>query len=669
MGELTHDNILQLAKKYEKMKQSNLKIFNDYQALCTSSLTCDIPNITQNTVNITNQESAETEPRPKKRKYNNPTDMTWDELHEIILAKCQQDNEHRLKTYSDAIQTLQFAELYPKCLMQSERETFAKNVNGTNHATILLTKYTTICEEYLKRCKEKVGDRKISRGDGFSSTHTYASVYPCKWVESFLGYVDNHVGVHASFLENKLYRRIELPLMSYEPRVEKIYAVDLPYHMCRFLSSFGSVMFVPTPPDRDQFCCKYEKFSDSELLVHFSIKSNENETVCYRDFLKSPTEFCQNNSDFLNDSLCKTVRTLLMVHNNRRIKENKIFFSVLNNGDNKMYQLETVDTAANVAGSQIKFKKHLVSVPINVVSVFRAFILPNMEEYRIDRLHKLNMNSIDEFNNQNYEFIYSPFGKLLNFDQEATNDFYTLDTSLKTKTGLPQARHLHSSIPYMSCVVRLYSVLLQAAKAIAQVSDPVDQIKIESEHFVKNIIVHGNTIGSAPMIAFVPVFEAFPGLFYFSFLSEKIHQQQLEKNHDICDKIFDMFGKYVHFIPRLNKKGSKNTEEWVHDLILPEQIRYVSVENMVSLIDANKQHVRDITCSFLNKELFNYVATDREKLWTVFRTQIPEEHLLKDRVDTARVLYSGNHTAGIRAFFVTPISMGIKIEEIYSVKK
>lgn len=584
------------------------------------------------------------------------------DLHKIILQKCSAEIKDRKELYDNEVQTLLSAQLYPSLLAndsQCEDEL----------VPTVLTKYTNICSEYREKCKEMLQDRRMVVETSSHNVYSYPLLIPCEWVHTFLESMEflryNNISTRISFLENRLYRTIEIfSSASSLPKSRikhKTYTLDLPYHLCRFLSLFGTLIFTPVEQDKEQFSGTSKKFTDIELLVHFAIKlKNEN---LYKEFLKNELQFYKKKSVLIKELLEEAINAIIETLPSEK---KEICFGAKKSGDIKLYQRvneksTTDDNSTLSPNTVLHYKTYTFPVHPAIVTILRSFVLADIEQYRIDRTKAIIQNTKNEFEEKYFEYIYSPFGKFLNFDRKALNEFQSLESSVKYK-NLPTARNLYLEISHMPCMAKIYAFLAQAAFALRKVSDPVNGKTINLSILLDKIIFVGDTVGYPETISYMSVFEAFPGLFYFNFLNDFIENPRCAPS-EIIKNICTLFEYYTGFISRLNKTKSKDI--YMVDFIKPDNIRWISMENILSILRVNEKPIYDVMCNFINDSKTNREPLlNKEKQLDNFTK--PKTNVISTSLKIHEAYKSIDPVVKFQTFFLTPITM--TIEEVKDIQ-
>ena len=675
VDDLSDSNYLQLIKRYKKMKDDVCKIKSSYDALMTSSLTCGSPNIVVH--NHISNEKSQTVECLSETENKSHSDLTWDDIRELITEMSEKEQNTRNRIYSTEAQKFFVAELYPTVMKDDIFSAIRDDFNMEKHcARFIAMKYQEICEQYIRDCRKLVQDNRVlqtHQRDNIT-VFSYPIIFTCKWVADFCADVEtvltNEVETPFQFMkktcglmENKMYKTVSGADISTNLRskqktsIYKIYALDIPYHMCRFLSMFGSLLFVPTKLDK-QFQ-HIERFSDIELFLHFALKYHNEEK--YRHYLKNEVTFFKKNKRCIVDALKKAIALFLTCDT-----DNGIVYDVLKDGEIRLHVYEKIDDVSNLEkdpGSIQKYKTKLMEVPHDILRVLRTFMLANLDEFRKEYTRAYLENKMSEFEAKYAEYILSPLGKLLNFDKQVQSDFASFHSEIQGE--IPIARYMFSKIPLMPSIVNIYTTLLQAAYAIREICDPIDLKYIDPLIFLENVIVDGDLIEYPGTLSYISVFEAFPGLFYFNFVSPKHSERNGEVREEEMIAVLRLFEYYIGYIPKLSKCADLSTKTLMLDLIKPDSIRWINGNRIMCIHASQKRYINKIKCKFLNickkkkQQMFNMNADSK---WKYFIEQIPEKKLLKTDFQIERAYFSPDPKKSIRAFYTTPITMGIEVK-------
>jgi hypothetical protein len=691
LQQLIDGNCLQFIRKYKILKTNVNNIQASYNVLLSSSLASTVPNITvqQNIINDTNLSSSSDHSVGESAIEDAIANLNWDTIRTIVFDKCDLEIRRRNAKYDAEVQKIVKSELYPVMMKYDPLSSLKEDINIEQpYALLMATNYIKVCHQYMKAAKEIVGDKNILQkkiGDHLS-LYLYPIVNPCKWCLDFcntvelpdyvneeehaIQYIDNDVG----FLENKLYISVvgveAIDLSSMKRRknsksIHKMFALDLPYHMTRFLSIFGGVIFTPYKLDSTQFP-KIERFTDTQLLLHFALKY-DNEDL-YEEFIQDELAFYKKHEYHIPKVLNKAIQLLIQSDQ----KEGTIF-DVNKEGDIKIYMYEQTIENPNVprpSGVEIPIKRRLLEVPHEIMKVLRTFILPDINEFRKERGIALVIGKFKELQIKYAQWILSPIGKLLNFDTQAHVDFAHLDNDLCNK--IPIHRYLNPKISFAPCITNIYTLLLQTAYALREICDPIDFKDIKSSFLIHDIIIKGETRGYSNMISYMPVFEAFPGLFYFSFLFKALESQAFPnktilqaKGKETTD-IFRLFESYVNFIPKIIQKNTTISNVYLAECLKPDDIRWIKAEKILFIMGTYKKEIRKIRCRFLNtnrKKLDQTINQDNDT-WKYFAHPIGPKHVFKSDLEIEKSYFSTSMKNALQAFYKTPITMGMEIKTL-----
>lgn len=681
--ELNNTSLIQLSRKQKALRDEVNRIKTSYDLLLSSSSTYGLPNITIHSNLNENQEMDSSCHTTCKCKGN---DLSWEELRNLLIIKCKTEREHTNNNYEKELKRLLISAFYPSVMEEDPLLSLKEDISIENYyALFIAAKYQEICKMYIREAKKLVQDKCIFQTKSTKNTVlcSYPIIYPCKWVLDFCNAVELPSVTHRTTkhqygcenhgsLERKLYISIqgtEIAENHGSKRQNKInsvqrsYSLDLPYHMTRFLSVFGTAVLVPDNLDRYQYP-KIERYTDIQLLLHFAIK-NQNEEL-YNEFLCSELEFFQKKRHLVVTALDKAIHLLLSN------KGDNIIFDVNKEGNIKMYWKEGVIESGNtskVQGTEQPIKKRLLEVPHEVMRVLRFFILPNIDEYRHERNVAQMTGTYKNFEQKYCQWVLSPIGKLLNFDKQAQKEFTTLDCELQDTISIH--RYLNPKAAFLPCVVNIYTLILQAAYSIREICDPIDYLDYSTALVLDEIIIDGDRIGYPGEVSYISVFEAFPGLFYFSTFSdtslESIDDESgLFVKDDRFTSIFRLFENYVSFIPKVDH--SKKKKLLMAEFIKPTDIRWINIEKILYIAGTCRGEICGVRSAlvnnFMKKGGFGFDSNSSN--WKYFITPIASEHILTTYPEIEKSYYSPNYKHAIGAFFRTPITMGIKIKMLES---
>lgn len=687
---LTKRNYEELYNKYKKSEEREEKTQIKNDLLLQSLNSKSIPSlIIEKTICSNVPENHEQTSRPNNDGLTWDTlhKLKWDTLREIIRTKSE-DKSERIKITCNEIQQLLQAELYPSVMNVEDPEHIINHNMSTEqyYSFIISTRYSTLCKQWKNIADTRVKDELITNDIGTSlSICTYPILIPCEWVRIFCNYVEfphrltnrnknDKIWKQISdknILENKLYLSIrgnkllrkngDVEIDEHEVQL-KTFAIDLPYHLCRFLGVFGSVLFTPTHEDSTQFKEK-ERFTDTQLLLHFAIKNNDNEK--YEAFLNDELEFFLNNQNYITKVFGDAVDLLIQCD-----KQNNDTKFILNkDGEVKLNEVKIIDLHQMTPTSgSTNIRRKISPVPHDVMRVFKSFIFPDINLYRRRRTLYTSNNDIQNFYNKNFVLIKSPFGKLLNFDTQARADINAFN-----KEHISLNRNVHSSTTECFSVYSLYMTLLQAAYGIRIFGDPDKRSYTNMSVVINSLIGNGEEHNIPKSIYYVPVFEAFPGLFYHFFLHKPFIKFSNEdkfldsyKNEDrkLEDILFELFENYSRSIKKLTRNNQLKTSQ--SECIFPDSIRWVSAQDIISLLCTCKQEIRTLMCHFIytNKhDEYKPCSNDAEtiKSWKFWYNQCRESHVLSGAPQISQTLKGTNDiTDKIRCFYKTPITMELE---------
>ena len=551
VNELTHKHCMTLLNRYKKMKHDVLKIEESFNALETSSLLCSVPVVEVKTIVTQNRNIEDSVSNQTGPTYS---ELSWNELEEIIIKKCQEESEERRKIHDFQVQSLLKAKLFPQIVLI---DPYIKDMQNDNYKYVanIMTNYNNICQDYIDRFQDKLKDKLISIKKSGVDVIKYPVIETCNWLDRFLENVETfsygpNITDHTSYMERRFYIWPFHYIKEDGKRI-KSFTLDLPYHMCRFLSLFSNVLFCPDESfsglglfEED----KMERISDTQLLIHFAIKYYNDEL--YKEFLKDPYTCYENRFEDISMSIKNAVREL--VNTPYSIKD--IAFKVDRDGQIKLVRNIIGNIENKDAGSFVKVNYEKVSIPQSICNVLRSFILRNSNQFIENRKLACKQNQLGRFEDEYFEYINSPLSKLLNFDSRAVSDFKKLRSN-KINSQSQLAMNYHFEIPTMNCIYRIYLLLLQAAFALLEVCDPIDFNipQIRSPSFINDIIVKGDVVGHQGILLFIPIFEAFPGLFYLHFFYKILpSNNDLNLQDDIRNiyGLFDFFSRNISMISK-----------------------------------------------------------------------------------------------------------------------
>lgn len=678
--ELNTTSLLQLSKIHKDFKEEVNTIKTSYNLLLSSSASCGAPNIT---IHSSINENVDTNLKCANKCQCADKDLSWETLRNLVIAKCHDEKEYRNETYQNEMKNMLISEFFPAVMEDNLLSSLKNKINTeNNYALFIATKYQEICRLYISQAKQSVCDKRVLETTVKQDPVLclYPITFPCQWALDFCNIVEvpsfitergkilQYMKSNTGGLENKLYTSIygteimeqsNVRQQRKTTSVHKAYALDLPYHMCRFLAIFGSALFLPDVSDRRQYP-EMERFTDTQLLVHFAIKYVDEDY--YNEFLKDELHFFKTKRSVVVSALNKAINLLLQTDD---IKDTK--FNVNKEGNVKIYKIVQKSDGTNntkTEGTVQEIKKAVIDVPYEVMKVLRTFILPNTEEYRKERTLSTVIGKLNNFKQKYALWISSPIGKILNFDKQAQRDFSTLENDLQGEIAIH--RYLNSKTAFLPCVTNMYTLLLQAAYGIREVCDPVD-LKTNVALIVDEIIINGDDIGYPMQICYLSVFEAFPGLFYSSALSQTL--QDFHNNKEIPSNddqlvIFRLFENYVSFIPKIRLSTKDTSKLFMSELIHPSDIRWVNAEKLIYILGTCKKEVLQVRCNLINTKKLKHAFESNDSQWKYFTCPISANNILKTNLDLEKSYYSPNWKSSLGAFFRAPITMGLKLTRL-----
>lgn len=676
--ELNHTALIQLSRAHKSMKDEVNKLKTNYNVLLSSALSCGVPNIT---IHSNMSENNDISPSNENKCNCNGKALSWETIRNAAVAKCNEEMEIRNDLYETEAKKVLISEFYPSVVKDDPYSSLKDDMSIESCCVMFIaTKYQEICKLYIKEAKKIVSDKSVTQSNSNKDICSFPIIYPCKWVIDFCniievpkfaderGQVIQHMNNNSGVLKNKLYTTVngfEVMQLSNHTKlnrmksVHKIYAMDLPYHMCRFLSIFGSAIFVPEQLHKNQFKT-IERYTDTHILIHFALKSHED---LYDEFLKDQLMFCKTRRSFLIQALNKA--TNLLISSNRC---SDVMFNINKDGNTKLYK-KTIDNQNCIkpTGTEQAFKKKLIEVPHEVMRVLRTFILPDIDEYKQDCMISTVTDSFKMFEQKYSQYIMSPIGKLINFEKQSQKEFSDLDKEQQGETSIH--RYLNPKAAFLPCMVNIYTFLLQAAYGIREICDPINLDNVDVTFLLDELIVKGEDIGYPSEISYLSVFEAFPGLFYYSTLSKSL-QDSLSYESDISttekkySDIFRLFENYISFVPKIVMKSNCLNNLHMTEFINPPDIRWVNAGKILLLIGTCKKEIQGIRCSLLNgyKKKHEVDFETNKSKWNYFISPISPKHILKTELDIEKSYFSPNLKCAYGAFYRTPITMGMDIK-------
>ena len=607
---LADGNRLEILHKYQKIQDDNRKLQSTYDQLLLSHFPCGKPDVAY-TVNI--QKSKETISSENEKDDTMIADLNWHYIRDGILQKYQKENEQRKKTYTDYQKNIQqylIAELY----MPED------SIDAQKHSLLFLAgKYCALCNELFQEAQDYI----MQIEHEYKQFNSFPLFTPNTWVSDFINLVElpqfitneeraiRYRNNEQGMLENILYLSVkgknineQMHTIESDEVAYRTFALDLPYHMCRFLSLFGSLTFEADIPYRKQFP-SIERFTDTELLVHFALKNSDD--LFYKQFLLACDKeaFFKCNISIITRALNNAVGLLINSFPNKL--GNKTEFSTNVHGNVILYKCDKIKNNQNniyPPDTEQRVIRQKEEIPADIMKVLRSFILPYIEEYQTDYEKMMFDCKQSEFEEKYAERILSPIGKLLNFDIQANIDFAKLNQS---RSNILINRCLQPTISTMYCVTEVYTILLQAAYAIREISDPVNLQEFDCSFLLPNIIVCGTEFNHPQILSYISIFEAFPGLFYYTFLAANMikkyfDRNAVERNDADENKIIALFKKYTTIITRLKLKNDITS---LTKFIKPDnyRVRHISVENIVSIYKTCKKDIQEIRNILLDKKV------------------------------------------------------------------
>ena len=656
IAELKQLNCDEIAKKYKKMKIKAEQSILKHNAFVSSSLASEEPKLViENTICESSQENFFL---PENIDISS---LDWDTLHDIILYKCEQDMTLRHEQHDVIVKNRQMrlAKLYPEIAVKpSIEDNLQKHMNiEQNYAQIILTTYNMICDFFIKSAKAKVQDTPIQKTD--PSICAYAIIQTHPWVEDFLNAVQkrNTMSSELDILNKKFFVSLK-GRRKIDDRISETnlsfrnYMLDLPYHFCRFLTLFGSVVFSPTTRDATMFE-KNERFTDTQLLLHFAIMSDQDERI-YKDFIRNEHSFCVRNQMYIAALFQKVINILDKCFPNDIMTD----FYTDNKGNMRLYKREPVHNlnVSHVSGDQQPMRKVPVEIPEDVVRILRPFILPDIKRFREDRQMDYNTGERDKFETLNFEYIHSPLAKLLNFDIQAqlekTNNIYEKETFCPISIN----KQLDPQIYSLPSMYNVYAILLQAVKLIQFIHKVTH---MNHSEILNYLIIDGNDINRPATICYVPIFEAFPGSFYLLFYKSLISKNNNNSKFIFMQEYseyFSLFERYSLLIPSVWKKQPKPFT-FQSEFILPTKVRWVNAIDIISLMLSSKKDIHVCRSKFIKDMRSVCEEEESNELLKYFQFHHPDGQELSSPIQIDKVVGSSNTIA---RFLRLPITMFLK---------
>ena len=396
------------------------------------------------------------------------------------------------------------------------------------HAEVLIRPYQVhynAARRALNELHRITAERRIElMRTGKSSTFdVLVTTVPSKWMVDFLSLFEKRCiydslnnGLLTREMENIFYKTSDVYRITPDARAVRAklrnYHCDIGYHCVRFAALFTTLRYIPKY-DIDQNI----SYTDFEMLCHFAMRRTDE----YEDFLMRP-------SDYLFGE-----------------KFNVYVRAIQNAVD--LLKASCIDSVFCVVDDQLQLCNgdDIVSVPENIIVCLVKDVMDNIERHEQERV----------IDNAGWDpRIFSPIGRMLNFDRRAAAEFMKIYKKLGPSAPEKVNGRLLRNIGKMECVTRVYAMLITASMTMYALKDETGIPNIEL--VIDRCVTYDL---STDTLLYNSTAEAFPGLLFYIMLKTWVGRMSDDKPPDMLMAFLNAFSMYVSRIPHLDSTMLQTT--------------------------------------------------------------------------------------------------------------
>ena len=607
--------------------------------------------------------------------------MTWEELSRA--AHTLADLKYRSQAVSS--EKIQSAVLFPQFFVDDDRQDDHSAMDDGAYSQLLVAPYFTHYNS-MKLALVEVGRRLEQKRNELGSRSPRqidiaTSVVPSQWMADFL-YVFGRAKTAGTqhypkpremadvFYATKDVRLIDDRGNSVPTQLRN-YTFDIGYHCVRFGSLYTTLPFNPV----NDIYMKPTVYADIELLVHYAIRTAENDDVRYDNFLRSPSSFLSGSKYMYMIEAVKCAARKIMSS-----FDNGLYFKA-----HSRYGVELMKRSQAVL-ADTTYTKEIAAVPDNVMVGLYLDVLENRIVYE-RRKEMAVFGGIRKLEARDMR-LESPIGKLLNFDERSIAEFEALYKEIEPRRPERVNAQLSDRVASFRCVHRVYAMLVSAAATIYAMRSSSEDSTLQVSFVLDRCMRHDPDTGA---IVYASTAEAFPGLLFYTILATPVRREDFEKinsttatditqpgvsspayfaNRPDRKAFFDTFGSYAFRIDSISK-AKVGTGFPVDVTSANEGMRWITNEDLAIIRASTGKQLAEAQSAFITLLAFN-AHSRNASTWLTDADVIAyfkDHRSTENRRGYHKLTEFHQSYTDVRAFFALPVMYSARADLIDTSKR